>query len=148
MTKLVFYRQARKDGGLRTGIEINDESVMESFKEGSGPEDSALVWFVDIRCSVAGLAEEPGAARQWLSKNSLCICQALSSLAEELRAGMDFDRPIRRKVTGAPKGSRIEIACSSLRRLEGLRMASHLNAIAKNWNSLIASLPELATACP
>jgi hypothetical protein len=28
MTKLTFYRQGRKDGGIRTGVEVNDESVL------------------------------------------------------------------------------------------------------------------------
>ena len=64
MTKLTFYRQGRKDGGIRTGVEVNDESVLGRFEEGDKETDSALDWYVDIRCSVSKLGNDPEDARR------------------------------------------------------------------------------------
>ena len=50
MHKLTFYHQKRRDGGLRTGVDFDDERVLERFEPGDLARDSALEWFVDIRC--------------------------------------------------------------------------------------------------
>ena len=34
MTTINFYRQARVDGGKRTGVEIDGETVLERFESG------------------------------------------------------------------------------------------------------------------
>ena len=39
MPNLTFYRQARIDGGIRTGIELDEDTVFEYFEEGGSEPD-------------------------------------------------------------------------------------------------------------
>ena len=50
MPNLTFYRQKRVDGGVRTGVELDGETVASLFEEGDPERDPALLWFVDLRC--------------------------------------------------------------------------------------------------
>ena len=59
MPKLVFYRQKRYDGAIRTGLELDDDPIAEHYEEGSGERDPALLWFVDLRCKGPGIPGDP-----------------------------------------------------------------------------------------
>jgi hypothetical protein len=139
MTTINFYRQVRKDGGKRTGIEINGETVLGRFEKGKKPEDSALLWFVDVRCSGRNLPEDPEAARKWLLEKP-AIQNALEKIADELRAGIDFSEPISRKVPNAGHGITIYIFCSAVVRLQALDMANALAETSSHWVEFITSL--------
>jgi hypothetical protein len=143
MTKLTFYRQGRKDGGVRTGVEVNDEPVMGRFEEGEKENDSALEWYVDVRCSVSKLGHDPEDARRWLTENANAIQAALGNLAKEVNAGMDFSCVLRRKVAGAPRGVQMDIVCSAVRRLTAQEMAKVLSELGVQWRELIVQLPAL-----
>ena len=143
MTKLTFYRQGRKDGGIRTGVEINGDPVLGRFEKGDGEEDSVLEWYVDIRCSVGKLGNASEDARHWLLKHGGIIKTALGSLADELKTGMDFSSTLSRQVAGTPKGVRIEIVCSAVRRATACEMATVLSDLSVRWPELVRSLPEL-----
>ena len=44
MPKLTFYRQGRADGAIRTGIELDDDTIFENYEEGGhGGRSHALV---------------------------------------------------------------------------------------------------------
>jgi len=62
MPTITFYRQARRDGGIRTGIEIDQNTVLMRFDRGRKESDPALLWCVDVRCSGARLPREPETA--------------------------------------------------------------------------------------
>ncbi len=140
MTTINFYRQVRKDGGKRTGIEINGETVLGRFERGKKPEDSALLWFVDVRCSGGSLPDETEAARQWLLEKTPIIQAALSGIADELRAGIDFSEPVSRKIPNAGKGITMHIFCSAILRLQALDMAKALAETSSRWADLINNL--------
>ena len=143
MTKLTFYRQGRKDGGIRTGVEVNDESVLGRFEEGDKETDSALDWYVDVRCTVSKLGNDPEDARRWLMEHASAIQAALGDLAKELKAGMDFSSVLRRKVAGTPRGVQIDIVCSVVRRNTAQEMANVLSGRGVQWRELISRLPAL-----
>lgn len=143
MTKLTFYRQVRKDGGIRTGVEVNEDPVLGQFQEGDQESDSALEWFVDVRCSVSTLGHDPEEARRWLLRHALVIQTALKNLAEELKPGMDSSSVLRRRIAGAPTGVQMEIVCSALRRVTGQEMATVLLDLGTRWPGLIRGLPAL-----
>jgi len=136
---LNFYHQKRKDGGLRTGVESNGERVMESFKPGRIPPDSALKWFVDVRCRGRRLPSDPEAIRHWLLEHGDEIQRCLEMMAGELKTGIDPGWPFARKT--ASNGVTIEIVCSAVRRLASREIGKVLLDLKNAWRKLIASLP-------
>jgi hypothetical protein len=143
MNTINFYRQARVDGGTRTGVEIDGETVLERFERGSKAEDSALVWFVDIRCSGANLPGETEAAREWLLEKAPIIQAGVRHVANELGAGIDFSAPISRKIPNVGKGVTVEICCSGIRRLHARAIAKALHEISAHWIELLKQLEAL-----
>jgi hypothetical protein len=139
MNRLNFYRQKRRDGGLRTGIDLNDERVLEIYEPGDSPPDSALLWFVDVRCSGENLPSDPEAIRNWFLGRSDTIRAGLRDLSKELLAGIDADWPIR-KVLAAQDAVRIAIYCSVTRRFEGREISEILSDLESKWPEVIRSL--------
>jgi hypothetical protein len=143
MKTIVFYRQVRVDGGKRTGVEIDGETVLERFERGNETEDSALLWFVDIRCCGSHLPDEAEAARKWLLEKGSIIQKGVSDLVNELSAGIDFSTPISRKIPNVGDGITIEICCSAIRRLQARDIASFLSEISSRWNEFLNTLEVL-----
>ena len=143
MKTINFYRQVRVDGGKRTGVEIDGETVLERFERGNKTEDSALLWFVDIRCSGGNLPNEAEAAREWLLEKASIIQAGVREVANELRAGIDFSAPISRKIPNVGKGITVEICCSAIRRLQALDIAAALDEISSHWKEFLKKLEVL-----
>lgn len=139
MNKLNFYHQQRGDGGLRTGVELNDERVLENFQEGHLPRNSALNWFVDIRCKGEDLPSEPEKIREWLLARQEAIQSALVELANELRVGIDNDWPLVKPVPSTDRTA-MAIYCSAIRRLSGREISEVLSNLAAQWPDLIQNL--------
>jgi len=144
MKSLTFYHQKRKDGGVRTGVELDGERVLEQFKPGRGAPDSALEWFVDVRCRGQRLPDDSEAVRRWLLGQSAEIQAHLERMANELRTGMDPDWPLTSEMDSTANGVAIKIVCSAVRRLSGRDIGQVLLQLKRSWGRLIASLP----ACP
>ena len=141
MTKLIFYEQKRVDNGLRIGIEINGTLAFHRFEEGTGESDPALRWFVDLRCEGSRLPVRPEEARQWFLQQAGLIRESLLSLADRWRAGIEPDiLPLTWVIPGTPRGVKMAIVCSALRRVDGLEMSSVLKSLAQNWEKIIDSL--------
>jgi len=139
MDKLNFYHQKRGDGGLRSGIDFNDERVLESYQPGTPPEDSALLWFIDIRCSAENLPSEPESIRRWFLNRSDLIQSALNQLDGDLSAGIDGGWPIRRVITTGD-GVNMAVYCSAIRRLTGREIAQVLSDLRNAWPDLLKHL--------
>ena len=145
MKTINYYRQERADGGKRTGVEIDGETVLERFEPGKKTEDSALLWFVDIRCSGDHLPATADEARTWLLKKSALIQAGLGEVANELRAGIDFSAPLSRDISEAGNGVTINICCSATRRLQGREMARVLMDTSDLWEEHLQNLENLET---
>lgn len=143
MDKLNFYHQKRRDGGIRTGIELNDERVLERYEPGNPQQDSALLWFVDIRCLGKHLPSEPETARDWFLERGEIIQNALRELANELIAGIDSDWPMRKPIP-TRNGVQMAIYCSAMRRLSGREISQILSDLAKKWSKTIEGLDTYA----
>src|SRR5208337_640159 len=89
MSKVVFYRQLRMDGGYRTGLEVDEETGYGLFEEGETDDDPRLRWFVDLRCVGSKLPKSARLARAWLLKNSPMIVDGFARCSQEVRAGID-----------------------------------------------------------
>ncbi len=146
MSNISFYYQQRADGGLRSGISISGNRVMEHFEGSHADYDPSLLWFVDVRCH-GELPEDPEEGRRWLLSNRERISDGLNRLAEKLRAGIDIDSwPVVEKLDSDSLGNSISIACSAIRREDALEIAKLLSSVATNWENLLSklSLPQAA----
>jgi hypothetical protein len=145
LSAISFYRQARRDGGIRTGVTIDADTVLHRYEGGGNDSDPALVWFVDLRCEGRRLPTEPEAAREWFLSHAQLIKEGLRASAEELQAGIDIGSwPLERPLTG-PRGVRMRVVCSAVRRPEALDIARILQDIADHWEERIKALEEVDT---
>jgi hypothetical protein len=141
MGKIVFYRQARADGGMHTGVSVNEVTIVDSL-EGSGPlRDPVLLWYVDVRAEGPALPENPYAVRDWLVNNGPAIAKGLEREAERAAAGIDVDSwPASAAVEGFLRDTRVRIVYSAGRRARALEIASVLKDIAKGWHEIVGNL--------
>jgi hypothetical protein len=141
MPELIFFRQLRADGGIRTGVSIDGPTELERFESGSSDEDPALLWFIDVRSSGRRLPGDAEGARQWFLSNAAWIKAGLSDFADEISAGIDADVfPLKRPIAGAPTGARSYIVCSAIRRIDGLKLAKVVRGLQRNWETWVDEL--------
>jgi hypothetical protein len=132
----------RQDGGLRTAVTAEDDHLLHLFQRGKKPDDPALLWYVDVRCQGARLPTEAEQARQWFLDQAPVIREALTELAEKLHAGVDSEGwPLLWEVPHHPRGVRMTIACSAVRRMAALDIASILTDLRDHWEEIIRRLP-------
>lgn len=142
MSTITFYRQARRDGGIRTGIEVDGDAVLTRFEEGRAAQDPdpAIVWYVDVKCRGSTLPTNPDAARLWLIRQEKPISRLLTALADEIPAGIDpTDWPVRREER-LPSKVQVVVTCSAVRRLEASRLSQILREVADHWRQTLEDL--------
>jgi hypothetical protein len=152
MATITFYRQKRQDGGIRSGVEVDDDTVMGKFQEGRGEHDPALLWYVDVRCKGRGLPTNPEDARQWLIKRQIqnIVRKLLEELADRVPSGVDpSEWPlICKHVFGtANRRATISVACSAVRRVVGRDLAKILRDIADRWEEHVGELILVEQSC-
>ena len=137
MRELTYYQQLRRDGGLRTGIDLDQEtSLLSDFLDGSpelqdDPMGPALVWFVDLRCRGDELPIESEAAREWFLEHVETFREGFARLADAL-VGVDASETIRWADFPRPiPGVQAEIVCSATRRSDGRAFAETLREVAR-----------------
>ncbi|HZW34920.1 MAG TPA: hypothetical protein VFF52_29625 [Isosphaeraceae bacterium] len=142
MAKLIFYRQKRYDGGVRTGLELDGDPIGERFEGGEGERDPALIWYVDLRCEGPGIPDDPDLAEQWLFDHAPIIRDGFLRLAERLRAGTDKDIYSLKwsDFPDAPEGVSMTIACSAVRRVDGREISAVLKDIASHWEDILQTI--------
>ncbi len=148
MHTLAFYRQQRADGGVRTGIEVDDETVFHKYEPGGEDHDAALLWYVDLRCEGDHLPEDAESARTWFLANADLIKEGFRQLAEKVAAGVDMAAyPVTwGDFAAPPPGVRMNVVTSTTRRLAALDLAHILEDIRLNWEERLRSLPEMQPA--
>ena len=144
MTKLTFFQQKRRDEAVRTGVEVDEELVLQRFTPGNPENNSALVWYVDVRCvSEASLPADSSAAREFFQDIAEPVRRTLLSTADELRAGLDAEIwPLRKQIDGLPPGIKGELATSAMRLVAGRELAEVLQTLARNWPDNLRELSE------
>ena len=141
MAEFRFYRQQRQDGGIRTGIDLNDELCWHLFEPGTEPEDPALRWYVDLRGEGAAVPDDPEELREWLIQNADEIRSGFEKLADRLSAGLDSEAwPLRWELQTASNDVSLEIVLSAARRLDALQIAETLREIGYAWTRLVQTL--------
>jgi len=148
MSKVVFYRQLRMDGGYRTGLEVDGETVYGLFEEGQTDDDPRLRWFVDLRCVGSKLPKSPRSARAWLLKNSPMIVDGFARCSQEVRAGIDPDLYAISwtDFKDVPEDVQMTIVFTAARRADAIGMAEVLAYIGSNWERLVRRLKPVRSA--
>ncbi|MEZ6233191.1 MAG: hypothetical protein R3B68_03280 [Phycisphaerales bacterium] len=141
MAKIEIYRQKRVDGGIRTGFSVDGARLLQHLQAGSPEPDPALEWFIDIRCTVRGKGPaSESEAQTWLTEHSEFLRDALRAAADDIPVGIDADLWPHIQEINAPKGWKVVVAYSAIKRVDGRQMASHLRAWAKQFNSVARKL--------
>ena len=142
MPKLTFYRQGRADGAIRTGIELDDDTIFENYEEGRHEVDPTLSWYVDLRSKGPGIPSDPQEAKQWLLDHQEIVREGFSRCASELEAGRDVDLyPLLwRKFAGVPEDVEMTIVCATNRRIYALSVPELLKDVAEHWRERIEHL--------
>jgi hypothetical protein len=142
MPKLTFYRQGRADGATRTGIELEDETIFESYEDSGPHRDPTLLWYVDLRCKGSAIPAEPQEARQWLLDNAEAIRAGFSRCALDFEAGRDIDLyPLLwSKFSGVPTGAELTIACATNRRIWAASVPKLFEDVAEHWRERIEQM--------
>ena len=135
---VTFYRQARADGAIRTGLDINNENFDVLENENSGNEDPALLWFVDMKFEGA-LPTDFSAVCHWLLKNETPIRVKMISFAAEIHSGLDINSFPARKAYKL-ENVKVTVSCSAVRREDALKIAGTIRAIARDWRSILGTL--------
>ena len=143
MKTLNFYHQKRKDGGIRTGVDFNGERVLEQFMSGRIPPDSALEWFVDVRCQGRRLPDDPDEIRHGLLEHGGEIQSHLEKMAARLRTGIDPEWPFTSEEVSTGDDVEIKIVCSAILRRTGRDISRVLLELKQAWPRLIGALPAL-----
>lgn len=146
MTKLTFFYHKRKDAAVRIGVEVEEDRVLERYIPGQENSDSALLWYIDVRCSTdEEISADSEAVRKFFLKLSTPIQVALKSVANELSVGLDSDIwPNKWGLKNLPQGISGEIVCSATRRITDGELVNVLLTLANEWPELIADLQPLA----
>jgi hypothetical protein len=146
MGKLTFYVQQRIDGGRRTGIDIDGDTVFERFETGDEEFDPALLWYIDLRCA-GDLPSEPDEARDWLIDHRDLLTGALKKLSDDLEVGLDSGLwPRQQRLEVAPRGVEILIVCSSLRRIATPDFGQTVARLAEEFTAIVRSLGRIEAA--
>ncbi len=147
MANITYYRQKRRDGGIRTGIEIEGTTKLGREEGFDDESDPVLLWWVDLRCEGKKLPTDPEEARHWLLEQGPVIRAAFEALAEEAQAGIDFNTfPYLWPVPKTPRGVRMTIAAMANRRLDARAMTGVLLDIAARWQERVEKLPAVLPA--
>lgn len=148
MSKIVFYRQLRMDGGYRTGLEVDDETGYGLFEEGETDDNPRLRWFVDLRCVGSRLPKSARLARAWLLKNSPMIVDGFARCSEEVRAGIDPDSYAISwtDFRDVPEGVQMTIVLTAARRADATGIADVLADIGSNWERFVRMLKPVGAA--
>lgn len=143
MSSIVFFRQARMDGGIRTGIDV-DGAGWEYYEGGSEEYDPALIWYVDLRAQGDHLPGSLEDARQWLLDQESLVNATYQQLVERLEVGMDPDVwPLKVENVQTFPGSFLAAVCSCMRRISARQMSTTVQEIADGWKEYLRRLPQM-----
>jgi hypothetical protein len=145
MPTIIYYRQARRDGCIRTGIELDDLVLLGRFEGETDDPDPVLSWYVNVESVGEDLPGEPEAIRRWLLDHGQPIRHGLEAVAEGIDAGLDLQDGLRREIPVAV-GVVTTLYCRGNRRAESQHMAEILRDIALHWMSRIRDLPAILPA--
>jgi len=141
MNRISFYRQARSDGGVRSGVDVNGGQAWSIFEPGAGDPDPALEWYVDIEWSGSSLPTDADEAKALLLAQEPRVSAACEALASRLEVGIDAEpAPFTQSFDAGLSGVKAGVYCSAVHRVSGRDMGRNLKFIGTSWSRLLKQL--------
>ena len=141
MPTLTYYKNVRNDGGVRTGVGLNGETVLEDFVEGRQEPDPILVWYVDLLFESSKVPKEAEAIRAWLATMGNYVKQGLDEIATKMEVGIDQQwNPFSYPLLRTPTGVKITMSGAAMNRVRIEDFAQHLREIKQEWDKSLRRL--------
>lgn len=137
MPQLNFFHQERYDGGVRTGLGIDDELLYERFEPGGDESDPALRWYVDVIIEATEQPTNAAHVREWFVDHAETLIDQLNQVADKVQLGID-DWPLKSRAAIDGVGT-VEIAVSCIRGLAEGELAESLRELAAHWREIVES---------
>jgi hypothetical protein len=134
MPSVTFFRNARRDGEIHSGVSLDDDLILESWKNQAEDRDPVLDWFVEFEIDSPEAPASVDHIRAWLPKQAAAIDEALASAARELEVGMDGGvAPFQFRTTR--QGAAIEVRGAASRRVRSTDIARHVEELRAGWRT-------------
>lgn len=154
MTEITFYRQKRRDGSVRSGLELDGETqlgLIQGVTNESEDDDFSMVldWFLDLTIQVPDVIEhsDPQKARLELLKLQTAIQDGLDRLVQAMGAGLDHEIPFRwSDFNLLPEGYHATFLCRAANRTMGRELSQEVQQFALRWKNDLAELKQLTVA--
>jgi hypothetical protein len=141
MAELMYFKNVRRDGGVRIGVELDGERIFHSFQAGAGDEDPSIAWYVDVRCAGSGVPSTAAGVRTWLPTLAPYVRQGMTELATRLEVGIDEESfPVSHTVGNPPPGTMLSIHCSAIRSVRDDEIGRRLVEEAEHWEDEVRQL--------
>ena len=146
-----FFRQRRRDGGIRGGLYLlpfsRESFGLESFDPGTATEDgfdSRIEWMIDVSLAAPDIPNDLESVRRLLLQPSTVseVAWCLSDTAAWLRRRGPRDTPDYLMYDLGPPGSgrTLETYASGVRRLSWDEVAAAVDGVRSDWSTLLNAL--------
>jgi hypothetical protein len=151
MTEITFYRQQRRDGSIRSGLELNGEpqfGLIQSWPSETSDDDLSMVldWYIDLTIQSPNPIDhsDPEQTKNELLKLQASIQHGLNQLANSMGAGVDFESPvIWSKFPELSEGFHVEMVCRASSRITSRQLMREINEFANHWLEYLGNLKQL-----
>ncbi len=151
MTEITFYRQQRRDGSIRSGLELNGEpqfGLIQSWPSETSDDDLSMVldWYIDLTIQSPNPIDssDPDQTKNELLKLQASIQHGLNQLANSMGAGVDFESPVLWKnFPELSDGYEIELVCRASNRISSRQLMNEIHGFAHHWLEYLGSLKQL-----
>jgi hypothetical protein len=151
MTEITFYRQQRRDGSIRSGLELNGEpqfGLIQSWPSETSDDDLSMVldWYIDLTIQSPNPIDhsDPEQTKNELLKLQASIQHGLKQLANTMGAGVDFESPvIWSKFPELSEGFHVEMVCRASSRITSRQLMREINEFANHWLEYLGNLKQL-----
>ena len=139
MPRVTFFRNARRDGEIHSGVSLEDDLILESWKNQAEDRDPVLDWFVEFEIDNPEAPASADDIRAWLPKQSAEIDEALALASRELDVGMDGGvAPFQFRTTR--QGGAIEVRGAASRRVRSTDIARRVDDLRADWRTDLMGL--------
>mgnify|MGYP005867575247 CR=1 FL=1 len=139
MAEVILFHQERADGGRRSGLVVDGETVLHGFLPGADEHDPALVWYVDVSLATSA-PPTPTNALSWLDHHEDEIRNSLTRVADALNLGIDsYSMPAEFTYPGTDGTVRVTV--SAMRHVTGRQIGEKLRQFATaGWAQFFPAL--------